>query len=150
MAGKPQNLVKRFWSKVRKTPNGCWLWTACLNEHGYGVFELHRRTFKAHRISYVLLKGQIPEGLELDHVCRNPKCVNPGHLEPVTHRENILRGDTVWGIAARRPTCVHGHLLSGHNLYIRPNGSRNCLQCKSNSLRRYRQRLRGGALSVTL
>jgi hypothetical protein len=81
----------RFWAKVEKT-DGCWFWRARIIATGYGSFSLDGRKVMAHRFAYELLVGPIPEDLELDHLCRVRHCVNPAHLEPVTHRENILRG----------------------------------------------------------
>jgi HNH endonuclease len=105
---------ERFWAKINKGGpipehrsdlGPCWLWTAATN-YGYGVFRIDRRSIYAHRYAYELLVGPIPDGLQLDHLCRVPPCVNPTHLEPVTHRENILRGTTYINslkAAARRP-----------------------------------------------
>jgi hypothetical protein len=82
----------RFLSKVLKHPDGCWEWTAGRSGGpGYGAFSLGQRKVGAHRWSYENFVGPIPEGLELDHLCRNPGCVNPDHLEPVTRSENIRR-----------------------------------------------------------
>jgi len=81
----------RFWSKVNKQPNGgCWLWTACKTYGGYGVFCLGGGKAYAHRITYELLVGPIPEGMEIDHgpVCHNPSCVNPAHLRLATRSGN--------------------------------------------------------------
>ena len=87
----PRTAKERFWAKVKKT-DGCWLWTGWKNDRGYGNFEVDStRTVKAHRFAYEVLVGPIPDGLTLDHLCRNPSCVNPEHLEPVTLRENIMR-----------------------------------------------------------
>ena len=87
-----RNLRERFWEKVEIT-EGCWLWRAALSEHGYGVIRMStpRRMEMAHRVAYEMEVEPIPEGLELDHLCRNPRCVNPFHLEPVTHLVNMRR-----------------------------------------------------------
>ena len=82
--------MDRFWSKVSKT-DGCWEWSAALDRNGYGAFRFEGRMRLAHRISWFLHHGSFPE-LQLDHLCRNRKCVNPAHLEPVTNRENTIRG----------------------------------------------------------
>jgi hypothetical protein len=85
--------VRRFWRKVNKTET-CWLWTAGKAYWGYGWFGVaHRTPVLAHRYSWELANGPVPEGLELDHLCRVTACVNPAHLEPVTHAENVRRGD---------------------------------------------------------
>lgn len=84
-------LPPRFWSKVRIEDDGCWVWTANLN-NGYGNFSFGGKTRKAYRFAYEALAGQVESGLSLDHLCRNRGCVNPNHLEPVTQRENVYRG----------------------------------------------------------
>lgn len=116
----------RFWEKVDKrgpiTPamrTRCWLWTGGRGGKGtpsqrYGQYRRRR----AHRVSYELLVGAVPSGLVLDHKCRRRECVNPGHLEPVTHRVNILRGEGNAAINARKSACKHGHPLSGRNLLM--------------------------------
>jgi len=139
-------LPLRFWNKVCALPDGCWRWTGC--ESGKagnrrGIFRWKGTNVFAHRLAYLHLVGDIPTGLELDHLCRNTLCVNPNHLEPVSHRENILRG-----MAARTGNtlehiethCPQGHLYDGANTYICSKGHRHCRSCmRTRSSRRYAQ-----------
>ena len=96
----------------REPSTGCWLWLGALRE-GYGLYSTRRpkSTRNAHRVVYELLVGPIPSGLQLDHKCRVRRCVNPEHLEPVTPRENVLRGEGVAAQHAKRVTCKNGHPL---------------------------------------
>jgi len=120
---------ERFWARVEKTET-CWLWTASTQGRGYGAMWNGERMILAHRWAYQSLVGPIPEGLELDHLCRVRNCVNPAHLEPVTRKENILRGESDPAKRARQTHCKRGHLLSGDNLYVvPPNGYRRCREC---------------------
>ena len=95
-----------FWDRVEKQENGCWLWLNRTTRR-YGKF----RGQPVHRYAYELFKGSVPPGLELDHLCRNPYCVNPDHLEAVTHKENVLRGEANAAINARMTHCKNGHPL---------------------------------------
>jgi len=132
-------LPQRFDTKWTPEPNtGCWLWIAGVNPLGYGQFWWSGRTVTAHRFAYEREVGPIPDGLELDHLCRTRCCVNPAHLEPVTHRENTLRGDTITGRQARQTHCKRGHPLSGPNLYAKPNGRRQCRTCAAASREKWR------------
>jgi len=119
---------QRFWEKVNKTET-CWLWQA-VKINGYGQFNVksRKRTY-AHRFSYELLKGKIPESKYLDHLCRVRNCVNPAHLEPVTHRENVLRGEGRAAKNSKKTHCPKGHPYSGYNLCIANDGSRKCRIC---------------------
>lgn len=122
----------RFWSKVKKT-DLCWLWTAGRFPSScgyYGCFRADGRNIRAHRYAYELLVGPIPEGLQLDHLCRNTLCVNPDHLEPVTARENNMRGFGVGAEHARKTHCHRGHPFSDENTRINPkDGRRICATC---------------------
>lgn len=138
-------LEDRFWPKVEEatdlSPNGwrsCWLWTASLTGNGYGYFGLEKgRMALAHRFAYEYVIGPIPEGMTLDHLCRRRTCVNPAHLEPVSMRENLLRGESPTAHNARKTHCVHGHPLSGENLYVDPRGRRQCKECRRKSTRKF-------------
>lgn len=85
-------LPERFWRRVQEQEGGCWLWVGTV-DRGYGLLSVDGKTVRAHRYSYETLVGPIPDGLQIDHLCRNRGCVNPAHLEPVTQVENIRRGD---------------------------------------------------------
>lgn len=129
-----KSLEERFWPKVEKTPIGCWNWLASLNGHGYGQFHLsNSQNIAAHIFAYRLVKGNIPKGLELDHLCRNRKCVNPDHLEPVTRKENLIRGKTLVAQNLKRTHCPKGHPYSDENLtnWEKKQGKRSCKTCKN-------------------
>lgn len=117
--------------------SGCWLWNGTLSasprSSGYALVN---REY-AHRVSYEVFVGPIPEGLEIDHLCRIRHCVNPDHLEPVTRRENLLRGDTFAARNARKTHCPQGHSYSGENLYVYK-GGRKCRTCHREAERRRR------------
>ena len=122
----------RFWAKIDFShPNGCWVWTASLTAQGrYAYFTIGRKKrVYAHRYAYELLVGPIPPGLQIDHLCRNTVCVNPAHLEPVTSRENTLRGESPWAVNARKTHCKRGHEFTPENTYTTPTGWRKCRTC---------------------
>lgn len=100
-------LLRRFWSKVDVRPDGCWWWTGAIGASGYPHIKVDGKKQRAHRIAYELFAGPVPDGFDVDHLCGVRKCVNPSHLEAVTHRENVLRGDTF--IAAHHEGRDCGH-----------------------------------------
>ncbi len=130
---------ERFWAKVDLTL-GCWLWMGGVNRDGYGhIRGYENRRIGVHRFAYELLVGSIPEGLEIDHLCRVRRCVNPEHLEPVPHRVNVLRGQAPSSANAHKTHCVHGHEFTPENTYVEPsNGYRKCRTCH---LQQQRERL---------
>ena len=122
-------LPDRFWAKVHPVPlTGCWLWAGG-NVRGYGHFFWAGKTRKTHRVTYEEFVGPIPDGLHIDHLCRVPQCCNPDHLEAVTCRENLLRGDTWQARNARKTNCPAGHPYDAVHTYRRKGGGRSCLTC---------------------
>ena len=129
----------RFWSKVEvHQPAGCWEWTSGINDAGYGIarFGASSNQFRAHRVAYELLVGEITDGYQLDHLCRNRSCVNPDHLDPVPQRENLRRGFGQVGLRARLTHCKHGHEFTPENTGIQSNGCRKCKACDRERSRR--------------
>lgn len=131
--------LKRFWDKVDKESGDihpvletrCWLWTAGLSEKGYGTFRFNGRMQKAHRLTYELRYGEIPKGLEPDHLCSNRRCIRPEHLEAVTHRENIHRSNGIAAKNAKKTHCLNDHEFDNDNTYFnKTSGSRQCRQCR--------------------
>ncbi len=142
-----ENAVERFWRLVDKTDEGCWLWTGTRKvtgrTPGYGSHYIDRETGQvpAHRFSYDLNVGLIPSGFVIDHLCRNPSCVRPDHLEPVDNRTNVIaRGTGPLADKSRQTHCVNGHEFTPENTWIRPDsarGTRNCRQCARDRKRAY-------------
>lgn len=145
----PTGATKRerlFWSHVHEDEAGCWQFDGVMIRGGYRRFA--RKS--AHRQAYEMVVGPIPDGLDLDHLCRVHGCVNPAHLEPVTNRENVLRGTGVTAEQARQTHCKNGHPLEGANLlpHALRRGHRNCRVCTNARVRlRYEQRVALGFLT---
>jgi hypothetical protein len=137
-----ETIRNRFWGRVDKSDD-CWTWTGPISSHGYGVFWVDGQRHAAHRVSYRMTHGDIPQGLVIDHVChgadencpgednwcRHRACVNPDHLEAVTERVNLLRGRGVSGEAARRTHCPQGHPYDAANTVIWGK-TRRCRACR--------------------
>ena len=122
--------------------SGCWRWVGNHGLTGYGHVRVGRHTVMAHRYVFERDRGAVPDGLQLDHLCRNRGCVNPDHLEPVTARTNVLRGDTTPGRNANKTHCHRGHPLDGANLGRRAR-QRYCRECNRRRNRLARQQRRG-------
>jgi hypothetical protein len=141
---KPKPIKDRILASVAVDgESGCWLWQGALRPDGYVQMRAGSpsRLVYAHRASYEEFVGPIPEGLTLDHLCRMRHCVNPEHLEAVTHRENCLRGTGVSAVAATRTTCPRGHAYDA----VGAKGERSCSTCSRAHKRAYKQRRRVAA-----
>jgi hypothetical protein len=134
--------MERFVEKIVESSTGCWEWMATRGVDGYGRFYLNTRDYAmAHRWGYEHLVGPIPEGLQLDHLCRVRHCVNPRHLEPVTSQENLLRSPiTRATINKSKVFCRQGHALTGSNVLIGSDGYRRCHECQKRSWRDWHRR----------
>lgn len=143
---------ERIAKLARPSAAGCWVWGGRLDRYGYGAFRLtldgRKRDTGAHRAAWLAHRGDIPDGLQIDHLCRNRACCNPSHLDLVTNQENVLRAVAAAGPGRRGrpryPECVHGHPLSGENLhlYVRPDGYtiRVCIACRRRRGREHKAR----------
>lgn len=142
-----RNTVEALNARIRKdAPGGCHEWTGARDTCGYGSVKFSGRLRSVHIVTYEASKGPVPPGLELDHLCRNRACCNPDHLEPVTHRENQLRGVGFVAVNAAKTHCDRGHLFDGPNTIHRPAGRRGCRACMYAAQRRYEARKRKRAL----
>lgn len=121
-------LAERIASRYEVCPTtGCWLWLGVLNDRGYGQIGIRKQCRRAHRVVYELHRGPIPEGLQIDHLCKTRCCVNPDHLEAVTQYENNMRSESIVARNARKTKCIRGHEITG----IKADGSgrRYCKAC---------------------
>jgi predicted nucleic acid-binding Zn ribbon protein len=137
---------ERFWAKVAVPyqPSCCWEWQSACHSTGYARLSIRGVCLLAYRVSYTLLIGRIPAGMTIDHLCRNRKCVNPDHLQPVSLANNIYRGYNPPAMARRQTHCKHGHAFTPENTHvgISSNGKerRRCRKCDAEKCRRMRVR----------
>lgn len=137
----------RFFSRVEGSPDydDCWIWVGRIQPNGYGQFSVKHKHVYAHRWAYTHLIGEIPDGLELDHLCRVRACCNPWHLDPVTRQVNTLRGlagDVAREAAKAKVACPNGHPYEGDSFYINAQNIRVCRVCRRAKERSYYQRKR--------
>ena len=146
-ASSTQKDRDRLWSYALADGSGCWVWQLALSESGYGRIWVGDKALRPHRFAYEIVKGPIPEELELDHLCRLRACINPNHLEAVTHLENMRRGEAPPPPRyALRAYCKRGHAFTKANTYITPTRSaRGCRACNRVAVARYAARKRANA-----
>lgn len=135
------SVFEKLLARIEIEPSGCWRWTGVTKANGYGSLTVDGKTHNAHRLVYETLVGPFPEGLVSDHTCRHRWCVNPDHVEPVTQRENLLRGDTLIAANAAKTTCPRGHEYDETTHA----GNRGCSTCRKASMRKTNRRRRAAA-----
>jgi len=143
LSDEPQATIDRFWSGVSQPADSdCWEWTRGKNSSGYGRISIAYKNRLTHRVSYTLMVGPIPDGLTLDHLCRNKICVNPDHLEPVPSLVNVRRAKPH---LLDRDTCANGHAITPDSVYVFKSGKSSCKQCSSD---KQKARVRSGAVAA--
>lgn len=138
-------VIRRIKKRSTILANGYWQWTGPLEKSGYGRVGAGKRKWLAHRAAYAAFNGPIPEGLIIDHLCRNRGCVNPAHLETVTPQQNTLRGETLAAANVVKTHCAKGHPFDDHNTYFNPGKAgraRACRICSNQSSKEYYARKR--------
>lgn len=141
------NQVDRLWSRVDVMVDGCWTWTGS-TIRGYGRMIWNSKGTMTHRITYELAYGPIPDGLVLDHLCRNRACCRPDHLEAVTVGENNFRGVSFVSQNKFKTHCDRGHALTVENVYVYKNGWRKCRACRREGMQRSARRQERGESRV--
>lgn len=132
---------ERFYARLQDTESGCVEWQGPVDRDGYGRIRFGGCSTHAHRVAWELANGPVPDGLQIDHLCRNKVCCNPEHLDTVTMQENVRRGRLARGAAQYATHCKHGHAFTPENTYRRA-GRRSCRACNAAAVRRYQLRKR--------
>lgn len=136
-----RTLLERFEQKYIPEPNsGCWFWVGSLTHDGYPRIKVAGKSIGGHRVSFELFKGPIAEGLEVDHRCNMPCCVNPDHLDAVTPLENFERCGNPLNLNRLKQACGRGHPFAGENLYVDASGKRGCQTCRREAKQRHRRK----------
>lgn len=134
---RPPTTLERFLSKITISKNSfkgtsCWDWIASITPNGYGKFWFGNKHSSSHRFSYLFWNGKLDDSLTIDHLCRNTKCCNPKHLDQVTQKENIQRGNTGKVPRSKRKLnthCIRDHEFTEENTYVKSTGARGCRMC---------------------
>lgn len=139
-ASAPEIVEARFRQRFTQgAPDECWVWQGALHK-GYGIMRVAGHQRPVHRVAWELEHGPIPDGLVIDHLCRNRACVNTAHMELVTPGENVLRGEAPPAVYARRTHCIHGHPFAGENLKLGTRDGRPIRICRACKRRQRRER----------
>jgi hypothetical protein len=145
--------IERFFNKVSlpESEAECWEWVGGVTAGGYGQFRMGEHTCYTHRLAYqLLMRVRLETDQVLDHLCRNRRCCNPLHLEVVDNVTNILRGESPYARKKRQTHCINGHVFDERNTYVHPvTGERKCKACRTETMRRMRQRAFAGQRTRT-
>lgn len=139
-ARTPDQWLARLREGSKRAASGCQEWTGAKYSNGYGKVTAQGRVVLVHRLSYELNVGPIPEGLVIDHLCRNRACIEPSHLEAVPQRTNLLRGEGPSAVNAQKTQCPKGHAYDAINTRVSPSGKRVCRLCHRINQRNYLSR----------
>lgn len=131
-------IKKRLMNLSYPEPNtGCFIWIGATYNNGYGFININKRSVSAHRLSYFVHKGIIPENFIVDHLCNNKYCINPHHLEAKSQKDNLLRSNSASTLNILKTHCDKGHEFSNENTRLNKQGSRECIACLNERKKKY-------------